>query len=219
MSDTYEKLTKYSIRPAKGLGQNFLINQDIVKMIIDSSELGESDFVIEVGPGLGALTGELAKRAGRVVAVEIDSKLIEPLEELKLTFKNLVIVNGNILKLDIEKDIIRGFNIDGLKKIKVISNLPYYITTPVIMKFLEERIADLVSMIFMVQEEVGKRMTANPGGKDYGALSVVVGYFSEARKLFTVPPSSFTPRPGVDSCVVKLDIYKNPKIFVKSEDY
>lgn len=217
MFDTKERMNCYGIKPVKRLGQNFLIDSNIVEKIVDCAGVDKDDLVIEVGPGLGVMTEVLAKKAGYVIGIEIDQKLLEPLALVIMKYPNVSIINKDVLKVNIF-DEIKHFT-DKYKKIKVVANLPYYITTPVIMKFMEESIPKLDSMVFMVQQEVGDRMTARPGGKEYGALSIAVGFYSKAKKLFTVPPTCFIPRPGVDSCIIRLEVYEKPEIFVKNQEY
>lgn len=219
--DTRTALKKFNIRPTKSLGQNFLIDDSIVGRIVDSANVNENDLVIEIGPGLGGMTVELAERAGKVVAVEIDRHLLTVLKENVKDYKNVTILNKDILKIDINTEIIEHPEIkkDGFipSQIKVIANLPYYITTPIIMSLLEQELP-LDSMVFMLQAEVADRIVAEPGGKEYGALSIAVQYYSKPEKLFMVPPQSFIPQPGVDSTVIKLDIYKAPPVKVDDKD-
>lgn len=219
--DTRTVLKKYNIRPTKSLGQNFLTDNNIIRQIVDSAGISDGDLVIEIGPGTGNMTAELASRAGRVVAVEIDRHLMPALQENLKEFTNVSILNKDIMKVDIKTDIIEmkdladsGFRPDN---IKIVANLPYYITTPVIMKLLElELSADC--MVFMVQTEVADRMAAGPGGKEYGALSVAVQFYSKPHKLFNVSPHCFIPQPGVESSVIRLDIYKTPPVQVLDRD-
>lgn len=218
MNKMKELLSKYKIRPTKSLGQNFLNDEQAIKRIADSANITEKDLVIEVGPGTGILTSELAKRAGLVVAVEIDRHLIPVLEDQLADFSNINILHEDIMKLNIGKDIIDtvlekhpSFKPDS---IKVVANLPYYITTPVIMKFLEEEIR-VDTLVFMVQKEVADRIIASPGGKDYGALSVAVQFYSAPEKVFDVPPHCFIPQPEVYSTVIRLNVHKQPPVDIK----
>ena len=215
--DTRTALKKFNIRPTKSLGQNFLNDDSIIKRIVDSAGIESGDLVIEIGPGLGGMTAQLAQRAGKVVAVEIDRYLMPVLQENLKAFPNVTILNKDIMKVDIRKDI---FEIDDLAdsgfkpdKIRIVANLPYYITTPVIMQLLEQELT-VECMVFMVQMEVADRMAAVPGGKEYGALSVAVQFYSKPYKLFNVSPHSFIPQPGVESSVIRLDIYKTPPVQV-----
>ncbi len=215
--DTRTAIKKFNIRPTKSLGQNFLNDDAIISHIVDAAGIGSGDLVIEIGPGLGSMTAELAARAGRVVAVEIDKHLMPVLKENLKEFPNVTLLNRDIMKVDIRKEILEmaeladsGFKPD---KIRVVANLPYYITTPVIMKLLEQELPT-ECMVFMVQMEVADRMAAGPGGKEYGALSVAVQFYSKPYKLFKVSPHSFIPQPGVESSVIRLDIYKTPPVQV-----
>ena len=218
--NTNEILRAYDIRPSKGLGQNFLNDITVVQDIVFTAELSKEDAVIEIGPGLGVMTEILAEQAGLVVAVEIDERLIKVLTPLSIRMGNIEIINRDIMKIDINKEIIDKIIAPrGFKSVKVVANLPYYITTPIIMKLLEENVTGLEKMVFMVQKEVAERMVAPPGGKDYGAMTVSVNYFSEGKIAFIVPPHCFTPRPGVDSAVVSLDIRKEPPFELIDKDY
>ena len=212
--NTKEIIKKFNIRPTKSLGQNFLTDSNIIKRIADAAEVGAGDLVIEIGPGLGSMTAELASRAGNVIAVEIDKRLIPVLQENLKCYENVHILNKDIMKVDI-RDLLRMPELEQAcrshSSIKVVANLPYYITTPIIMKLLEhDAIADI--MVFMVQSEVADRIAAKPGGKEYGALSVAVQYYSKPIKVFDVPPHYFIPKPDVDSSVVKFDIFKTPPV-------
>jgi dimethyladenosine transferase len=221
MIDTRTALRKFNIKPTKALGQNFLKDDSVIKRIVESAEIKENDLVIEIGPGLGSMTVELAARAGKVVAVEIDRHLIPVLQENIKDYSNVVIIQKDILKVDIKKEIpeIQDFieNKKGDCGVKVVANLPYYITTPVIMKLLEQELP-ISEMVFMVQAEVADRMAAEPGGKEYGALSVAVQYYSKPETLFNVSPECFIPQPGVESTVIKLNIYKVPPVHVENKE-
>lgn len=220
MFNTRDKMKAFAIRPVKSLGQNFLTDCGVVEQIVDAAELTEEDLVIEIGPGLGIMTEAMAERAGFVVAVEIDRHLMEPLGVIAALHDNIAILNKDILKVDIRREILEPyFTGRGFTGIKVVANLPYYITTPIIMSLLEMPLPEIKQMVFMVQKEVGQRMTANPGGKEYGALSVAVKYFSESEIVFCVPPHCFIPQPAVDSCVVRLTVRKEEPFYLKDKDY
>lgn len=211
--NTKELIKKYGIRLTKSLGQNFLTDESVVKRIVDTAEITSEDLVMEIGPGIGSMTGELAARAGRVVAVEIDRHLIPVLKENLKEFSNLEIINEDIMKVNVKS--ITGTEHNMAQK--VVANLPYYITTPIIMKLLEEE-NDIELMVFMVQKEVAQRMVAKPGGKDYGALSVGVQYYAQPERVFDVPPHCFIPQPEVDSTIIKLKKNKTPPVNLKDKD-
>lgn len=215
--DTKATIKKFNIRPIKSLGQNFLNDDGIIDRIVESANVGSKDLVIEIGPGLGSMTARLAEKAGKVIAVEIDRYLMPALRENLKDYSNVIIVNRDIMKVDVKRELLEADEVkaDGFmpESVKIVANLPYYITTPVIMKLLEEEL-DAECMVFMVQSEVADRMAAAPGGKDYGALSVAVQFYSKPKKLFQVFPHSFIPQPGVDSTVIRLDIYKEPPVSV-----
>lgn len=217
MNTTKEIINRYNIRMTKSLGQNFLVDDGIVWRIVDTAGVNGEDLIIEIGPGVGSMTKELCARAGRVVAVEIDKHLIPALKDNLKGYDNIEIINDDILKVDIEGDILSKYRAAGgldSGHVKVVANLPYYITTPIIMQLLEKEYGiDL--MVFMVQKEVAERMVAMPGGKDYGSLSVAVQYYSKAKKVFDVPPHCFIPQPDVYSSVVKLDVNKEPPVKIK----
>ncbi|MDO4488057.1 MAG: 16S rRNA (adenine(1518)-N(6)/adenine(1519)-N(6))-dimethyltransferase RsmA [Eubacteriales bacterium] len=193
----------------KRFGQNFLIDERILTRIIDGAGITKEDTVLEIGPGIGTMTQALAKRAGRVIAVEIDSELIPVLGKTLEGFDNTEVINRDILEVDIS-DLAAG------RRLKVVANLPYYITTPIIMKLLEGN-APIESITVMVQKEVADRMQAAPGGKDYGALSVAVQYYTVPEILSNVPNCCFIPRPGVDSAVINLKLRENPEV-IKEEN-
>ena len=204
IQETNSTIRKHNIKLTKSLGQNFLIDENIITKIVDQGDVTKEDLVIEIGPGIGNLTRELAKRAGFVVAVEIDKHLIDALNENLGEFDNVKIINEDILKVDID-DLINS------------TNLPYYITTPIIMKLLEKE-TKINKMIFMIQKEVAKRIVSREGTKDYGALSIAVQYYSTPKIAFIVSPNCFIPKPEVDSAVIELDIDKEPKVCLKSKD-
>jgi len=219
--DTREILKKYNIKPSKSLGQNFLTDRGVLDRIIEAAKTGKDDLVIEIGPGLGVMTAALATRAGFVAAVELDRGVLPALKDTLRGFSNILIINKDILKVDIKKEILESEELirSGFRpaKVKIVANLPYYITTPIIMRLLEQQVG-AESMVFMVQKEVAERMVARPGGKEYGALSVAVQFYSEARIMFDVPPHCFIPRPEVYSSVIRLKIYKAPPVDVKNRE-
>ncbi len=198
MINTNEILSRFDIRLTKSLGQNFLTDANIIRKITEAGELSGEDLVVEVGPGIGALTVSLAQQAGKVIAVEIDKNLIPALCETTGQFPNVTIIHEDILKVDVHS-ILQGWS--GC--VKIISNLPYYVTTPVVMMFLENNFP-IDRMVLMVQKEVALRMAAKPGTKDYGALSVGVQVAGTPRVLFQVSKNCFIPKPDVDSSVLRI---------------
>lgn len=198
MINTNEILSRYNIRLTKSLGQNLLTDANIIRKITEAGELTPEDLVVEVGPGIGALTVSLAKQAGKVIAVEIDKNLIPALHETTGPYPNITVIHEDILKADVHS-MLQGWN----GRVKIISNLPYYITTPVVMMFLESNLP-IERMVLMVQKEVAQRMAAKPGTKDYGALSVGVQVAGTPRVLFQVSKNCFIPKPDVDSSVLRI---------------
>lgn len=202
-------LHRFKLRADKKLGQNFLIDEDIVRRIVEAAELTPADKVLEVGPGIGTLTQGLAESGADVVAVELDKRLLPVLAVTLEGYDNVRIVNGDILKVDIMQEV-------GAENFKVCANLPYYITTPIIFALLEKRLP-MERLVAMVQKEVAERMAAQPGGREYGALSVAIQYFTEPEIAFIVPPSSFIPAPAVDSAVIVCRRRKQPPVQVCDE--
>ncbi len=213
-TNTIVILQKYNFNFQKKFGQNFLIDANILENIILAAEVTNDDCVLEIGPGIGTMTQYLCENAREVVAVEIDKKLIPILQEDTLfSYNNITIINEDILKVDINA-IVQEKN--SGKPIKVVANLPYYITTPIIMGLFESHVP-LESITIMVQKEVAERMQVGPGTKDYGALSLAVQYYAEPKIMMTVPASCFMPRPNVDSAVIKLTRHEKPPVQVKDE--
>lgn len=212
---TKEVLAKYNMSAKKKFGQNFLINENVLDGIVEAAGVTRDDCVLEIGPGIGTLTQYLAEAAGRVVAVEIDKTLIPVLTDTLSEYDNVTVINEDVLKVDIEA-IVKEYN--GGKPIKVVANLPYYITTPIIMKLFESGVP-IESVTVMVQKEVADRMVMGPGSKDYGSLSLAVAYYAKAQNIMDVPPSCFIPQPGVGSAVVYLKRHENRPVQVKDEKY
>lgn len=202
-------LHRFKLRADKKLGQNFLIDENIVRNIVAAAELSDKDMVLEVGPGIGTLTQGLAESGASVVAVELDKRLLPVLDTTLEGYDNVRIVNGDILQVDIMQTV-------GVDEFKVCANLPYYITTPIIFALLEKRLP-MERLVAMVQKEVAERMAAKPGGKDYGALSVAIQYYTEPEIAFIVPPSSFIPAPSVDSAVIVCKRREKPPVEVCDE--
>lgn len=202
-----EVLSKYGFRFTKSLGQNFLIDGNIVRKIADAAEVNEDDNILEIGPGVGTMTEELALRAKKVLAIEIDEKLRE-LHKETLNIDNVKVIYGDFLDLDLKKLTEEEF---GNEPFKVVANLPYYVTTPIIEKLILSKV-NLISITVMVQKEVAKRLAAEPGNKDYGSLSVFINYYTDCKYKFQVPSSVFMPKPNVDSAVVNLKMKEREEL-------
>jgi len=215
-STTREIINKYGIRLHKSLGQNFLIEPKYIEKIVDASGVNQSQVVVEIGPGIGALTQALAEKAGLIIAVEIDRNLISVLKEMFSLKENVRVIYGDAVKVDFDQIVKDQVEEGVLLPYKVIANLPYYITTPIIMRLLEEGF-NFSSLVLMVQKEVAQRMLAVPGTKDYGALSIGVQYYCQPSMVTIVPPTVFYPRPEVESAIIKLDRREQPKVKVKDE--
>ncbi len=208
---TIEIIKKYDFAFQKRFGQNFLIDGRVIDKIIAAAGITKEDTVLEIGPGIGTMTQYLAEAAGQVIAVEIDKNLLPIYEETLADYDNVTIINNDILKVDIH-ELIKG----KADKVKVVANLPYYITTPIIMGLFENHIP-AESITVMVQKEVADRMQSGPGSKDYGALSLAVQYYAQPYIVANVPPNCFMPRPNVGSAVIRLTSWENPPVTVKDE--
>lgn len=211
--NTIEVLQKYRFNFQKKFGQNFLIDTHVLDKIIDASGVTEDNFVLEIGPGIGTMTQYLCERAREVVAVEIDKNLIPILSDTLKNYSNVTVINEDILKLDICK--LAEEKNQG-KPIKVVANLPYYITTPIIMGLFESHVP-IDSITIMVQKEVAERMQEKPGSKEYGALSLAVQYYAKPEIVANVPPNCFMPRPNVGSAVIRLTRHEKPPVEVEDE--
>ncbi len=211
--NTIAVLQKYNFTFQKKYGQNFLIDSHVLEKIMDAAEIGKDDCVVEIGPGIGTMTQYLAERAGEVVAVEIDKNLIPILTETLADYKNVSIINEDILKVDLNC-IVEEKN--GGRPVKIVANLPYYITTPIIMGLFENHVP-VKSITVMVQKEVADRMQVGPGTKDYGALSLAVQYYAKPEIVAIVPPNCFIPRPNVASAVIRLTCHEKKPVEVKDE--
>lgn len=212
---TAEIIEKYHFSFQKKFGQNFLVDSSILDRIIESAQITKEDCVLEIGPGIGTMTQRLAEEAGAVVAVEIDKNLIPVLADTLSAYENVTVINADILKLDLNR-IVEEHN--GGRPVKVVANLPYYITTPIIMALFESGMP-LASITVMVQSEVADRMQTGPGSKDYGALSLAVQYYAKPEVVARVPASCFLPRPNVDSTVVRLTRYEKPPVGTADEAF
>lgn len=214
-SETMQILKRYNISAAKSLGQNFLINEDVVDKIIEKAEVSKEDLIIEIGPGLGTLTNELLKNAGKVICIELDKRMINILKD-RFSNERLEIINEDILKVNL-KELIQKEKTEEINKVKVVANLPYYITTPIIMKLLEDKL-NIYSITVMVQKEVATRITATSKSNESGAITYAINYYTEPSIVIDVPKESFVPVPEVESSVIKLKVLDKPSVNVKSEE-
>ena len=210
LEETNFILKKYNIRANKSLGQNFLVNQNVIDEIVDSANISKEDLVIEIGPGLGTLTKHLLEKAGKVICIELDQRMVNILNDRFSLYQNFEIINDDVLKVNLNQ-IIEKEN----RKCKIVANLPYYITTPIIMKLLEDKL-DIESITVMIQKEVADRLIAIPGEKLSGAITYTVYYYCESEKIMEVPPESFIPEPEVTSEVIKLNLRKTAPVEVEN---
>ncbi len=223
MDNLYDKtikiMRKYNVVANKSFGQNFLIDENIVESIVEKANISKEDFVIEIGPGLGTLTEYLLRNAGKVLAVELDKKMVNIITDRflgEISNGKLEILCDDILKVNLEKIIEEELK-TGYKKVKVVANLPYYITTPIIMKLLEEKL-QIESITVMIQKEVANRLSEIPGGKETGAITYTVYYYADTKILLEVPKDGFIPEPEVTSAVIQFNILKAPRVNVKNEE-
>ncbi len=207
-------LKEYDLYFNKRLGQNFLIDENIVRKIAEIGKISRDDLILEIGPGIGSLTQVISEKAGKVISVEIDKKLVVVLEELFSDHDNVTIIHKDILKTDIKALVEK----EAFKNVKIIANLPYYITTPIIMGFLESDLA-LEKMVFLIQKEVGERLCAKPGTKAYGSLSIAAQFYADIKIEFMVPAHVFIPKPKIDSIVVSFVKRKEPTVIVKNKEF
>lgn len=209
-------MKKYGITANKKLGQNFLIDENVIDSIVNASAVTDKDLIIEIGPGLGTLTAKLLEKAGKVICIELDDRMISILKDRFFMYKNFEIINEDVLKVDLENLIKENKKDTNIKNVKIVANLPYYITTPIIMKLLEDKL-DIETITVMIQKEVADRLTAIPGEKNSGAITYTVYYYANAEEILTVPNTSFIPEPEVASEVIKLNLRKEPVIKIKDE--
>lgn len=216
LEETKFIMKKYNIRANKKLGQNFLISEEVLNSIVDCSKINKQDLVIEIGPGLGTLTKYLIEKAKKVICVELDKNMLKLLNDRFSLYDNIEIINEDILKVDLKKIIKNEKENNQIDNVKIVANLPYYITTPIIMKLLEEEL-EIDSITVMIQKEVAERLIAIPGEKNTGAITYSVYYYANSEKIMEVPNNSFIPEPEVTSEVIKLNIRKEPVIVPKNE--
>lgn len=207
-------MNKYNITANKNYGQNFLIDENIVESIVEKAEVCKDDLVIEIGPGLGTLTKYLLDSAGKVICIELDTNVLKILNDRFSLYNNFELINNDVLKVDLKELIEKN---SEFSSVKVVANLPYYITTPIIMKLLEEKL-NLKSITVMVQKEVALRLTETPGGKETGSITYSINYYTNPQIVLNVSKECFIPSPKVDSAVIKLGILKKPKVNVKNEE-
>ena len=214
-NETKYIMDKYHIVANKSLGQNFLIDDEVINKIVETASVSKEDLIIEIGPGLGTLTSRILEKAGKVIAIELDKKMVTILEDRFSLYNYFEIINEDILKVELNKLIEENTKLDYIKNVKVVANLPYYITTPIIMKLVEDKL-DIESITVMVQKEVAKRLTAEPGTQLSGAITYTVNYYCIPQEIIVVPNSSFIPAPDVESEVIKLTIRKEPPVNVEN---
>ena len=212
LKETRFIMDKYHITANKNLGQNFLIDDEAVAGIVEAANVSKDDLIIEIGPGLGTLTKELLDRAGKVICIELDKRMIEILNDRFSMYDNFKVLNDDVLKVDLKALIAN----EKIKNTKIVANLPYYITTPIIMKLLEERL-DIETITVMIQKEVADRLVTKPGTGDTGAITYTIHYYTEPKRVLEVPNTAFIPAPKVNSTVINLNILKKPSVTVKDE--
>lgn len=217
LDDTKFIMKKYNIKANKSLGQNFLIDNNVIEKIIEGSNVCKDDLIIEIGPGLGTLTEVLLEKAHKVISIELDKKMIKILEDRFKLYNNFELLHNDVLKVNLNEIIQKEKKDSNIKNVKIVANLPYYITTPIIMKLLEEQL-DLNSITVMVQKEVADRLIETPGGKNTGAITYSVFYYATSESILEVSNTSFIPEPDVASEVIKLDIRKTPPVNVKDKN-
>lgn len=213
LKDTKFIMDKYHITANKNLGQNFLIDDDTVSGIVDVANVSKDDLIIEIGPGLGTLTKELLDRAGKVICIELDKRMIEILNDRFSMYDNFKVLNDDVLKVNLKELIAK----EKIKTTKIVANLPYYITTPIIMKLLEDRL-DIETITVMIQKEVADRLVTKPGTGDTGAITYAIHYYTNPKRVLEVPNTAFIPEPKVNSTVISLEVLKEPKVAVKNEE-
>ena len=209
-------MKKYNISANKSLGQNFLIDDEAVSTIVDTAKVTKDDLIIEIGPGLGTLTSKLLEKTGKVIAIELDKKMVLVLEDRFSLYDNFECINEDVLKVDLES-LISEEKSKGLKTAKIVANLPYYITTPIIMKLLEEEL-ELDTITVMIQKEVADRLVAEPGKANTGAITYAINYYTNPKVVLQVPNTAFIPAPDVNSTVIQLEVLQKPKIDVIDEE-
>ena len=214
-NETKYLLKKYNMTANKKLGQNFLIDENAIEEIVNAAKVKQEDLIIEIGPGLGTLTEQLLKNAGKVICIELDTRMLNVLNDRFSLYNNFEIINDDVLKVDIDKLIKQNKN-EKIKTAKIVANLPYYITTPIVMKLLEEKL-DIENITIMIQKEVAERLVDKPGGENSGAITYAINYYTQPERVIDVPNTSFMPAPEVNSTVIKLNVLKEPSVKVEDE--
>ncbi len=216
LEETKYLMKKYNIKANKSLGQNFLIDDTVIEDIVGGASIGKDDLVIEIGPGLGSMTALLVEKAKKVICIELDKKMIKILNDRFIAYNNIELINEDVLKLDLNKLIKQEKEQNEIKDVKIVANLPYYITTPIIMKLLEENL-DIASITVMIQKEVADRLIEIPSGKNTGAITYTVYYYCECEKIREVENTCFVPMPEVTSEVINLKLRKEPAVKVENK--
>ena len=209
-------MKKYRLTAEKRLGQNFLVDEEAVNSIVESAKITKQDLIIEIGPGLGTLTKQLLERAGKVIAIELDDRMLTILKDRFSMYSNFELIHQDVLKVDLHQIIQKEKQSGAIQKVKIVANLPYYITTPIIMKLLEDKL-DIESITIMIQKEVAQRLTALPGEKNCGAITYSIYYYTNPKEVCIVPHDAFIPAPEVDSEVIHLEVRKTPVVIPKNE--
>ena len=217
LQETKFILNKYNIKANKSLGQNFLIQEEVVDAIVDAAQICDNDLVIEIGPGLGTLTQKLLEKAGKVICIELDNRMVNILNDRFSLYKNIEIIEDDVLNIDLKQIILNEKKNSEIKSAKIVANLPYYITTPIVMKLLEDKL-DIDSITIMIQKEVAQRLIAKPGTSLSGSISYAISYYTKPEKVIEVSRQAFLPIPEVDSEVIKLNVLEKPSIDVEDEE-
>lgn len=216
LEETKFLMKKYKIKANKSLGQNFLIDDSVIEDIVNGANIQSNDLVIEIGPGLGSMTSLLVQKAKKVICIELDKKMIQILNDRFIAYNNIELINDDVLKINLNEIIKQEKEENQIKDVKIVANLPYYITTPIIMKLLEENL-DIESITVMIQKEVADRLIETPSGKNTGAITYTVYYYCESQKIREVSNTSFIPMPEVTSEVINLKLRKEPAIEVENK--
>lgn len=216
LEETKLLMKKYKIKANKNLGQNFLIDDTVISSIVDGAQIESEDLVIEIGPGLGSMTSLLLEKAKKVICIELDKKMIQILNDRFIAYNNLELINEDVLKIDLNSLIKQEKESGKIKNVKIVANLPYYITTPIIMKLLEDNL-EIESITVMIQKEVADRLIDIPGGKNTGAITYTVYYYCIPTKIREVENTAFIPMPEVTSEVINLKLRKEPAVVVENK--